>query len=284
MGSSDIAVAMSLGKNWFRVPESFSIVVTGSFARGTDAKDLILYLIGVLGADGATYKALEFSGDCVNNMSMSQRLTIANMAIEAGAKVGIFPSDSVTKSYLTGLGRDTAFQELKPDSDAVYEKTINIQADKLEPAVAQPHMVDNVVSARSLQGIKINQAFIGTCTNGRIEDLAEVAALLKNRRCASSVRLIVSPASRTVFEDAIKAGHITTIIEAGGIIVPPGCAACLGLHQGVLGDGEVCISTANRNFKGRMGNPDGLIYLASTATATASAITGHITDPREVLR
>jgi len=283
MGSSDIAVAMSLGKTWFRVPESYQISISGSYPRGVNAKDLILHLIGMIGADGATYKALEFSGDTVRKMDISQRLTIANMAIEAGAKVGIFPSDNITRAFLKKQGRETGFKELQPDADAVYEKTISIDAGKLEPMVARPHMVDQTATAKSLSGVKVNQAFIGTCTNGRLEDLAEVAKMLKQKKCHPSVRLVVSPASRDIYLQALGAGYIKTIVEAGGIMVPPGCAACLGLHQGVLGDREVCISTANRNFKGRMGNPEGQIYLASTATVTASAITGHITDPREVL-
>ena len=284
MGSSDIAVAMSLGKTWLRVPESYQITISGDFSRGVEAKDLILHLIGLFGADGATYKALEFTGETVKNMNMSQRLTIANMAIEAGAKVGIFPSDRVTKDFLKKQGRVNRFVELQPDDDAIYEKSMAIDAGKLEPMVARPHMVDNAVTAASLINIKINQAFVGTCTNGRLDDLAEAATLLKRRKCHPSVRLVVSPGSRDIMVQAIKAGFIKIIVESGGIVVPPGCAACLGLHQGVLGDGEVCISTANRNFKGRMGNPESMIYLSSTATAVASAITGYITDPREVMR
>jgi 3-isopropylmalate/(R)-2-methylmalate dehydratase large subunit len=283
MGSSDIAVAMSLGKTWFRVPESFKIEVSGKFQAGVSAKDLILYLIGDIGADGATYKALEFSGPAINEMPMYQRLTIANMAIEAGAKVGIFPSDRVTRDYLRDQGREAGYRAMTADSDAAYERTIKIDAGSLKPMVAKPHVVDNVAPAATLSDIKINQAFIGTCTNGRLEDLQEAAAMLKGKKAAAGVRLLVCPASKKIFSQAIDAGYISTIIEAGGIILPPGCAACLGLHQGVLADGEACISTANRNFKGRMGNPEGLIYLASTATATASAITGRISDPREVL-
>ena len=185
--------------------------------------------------------------------------------------------------FFRNLNLNTGQLIIGKNGNTIYERTIIIRADELEPMVAQPHMVDNTVAAKTLNKVKVHQVFIGTCTNGRLEDMAKAAKLLKNKRCAQSVRLIVSPASRSVFEDAIKAGYITTIVEAGGLIVPPGCAACLGLHQGVLGDGEVCVSTANRNFKGRMGNPEGSIYLASTATAAASAITGHITDPREVL-
>ena len=282
MGSSDIAVAMSLGKTWFRVPESFKIEVSGTFQSGIGAKDLILHLIGSIGADGATYKALEFSGPAIAEMPIYQRLTIANMAIEAGAKVGIFPSDGITRDYLRDQGREAGYRAISADADAAYERVIRIDIGSLKPMVAKPHVVDNVVPAANLSDIKINQAFIGTCTNGRLEDFREAAAMLKGKKAAAGVRVLVCPASKKIFSQAIDAGYISTIIEAGGIILPPGCAACLGLHQGVLADGEACISTANRNFKGRMGNPEGSIYLASTATATASAITGRITDPREV--
>jgi 3-isopropylmalate/(R)-2-methylmalate dehydratase large subunit len=282
MGSSDIAVAMSLGKTWFRVPESFKIEVTGQFQAGVSAKDLILYLIGSIGADGATYKALEFSGPAIDEMPMYQRLTIANMAVEAGAKVGIFPADRVTRDYLHAQGRETGYRPINPDPDAIYDRIIKINAGTIKPMIAKPHVVDNIAEAASLKRIKINQAFIGTCTNGRLEDFQEAAAMLKGKKIAGGVRLLICPASKKIFTQAIDAGYISTIIEAGGIVLPPGCAACLGLHQGVLADGEVCVSTANRNFKGRMGNPEGLIFLASTATATASAITGRITDPREV--
>ena len=282
MGSSDIAVAMSLGKTWFRVPESYRIEVNGKFQAGVSAKDLILHLIGEIGADGATYKALEFSGPAIDKMPMYQRLTIANMAIEAGAKVGIFPADKVTRDYLRTQGRETGYRAIVPDAGAIYERTIKIDAGNLHPMVAKPHVVDNVALASALGDIKIQQAFIGTCTNGRLEDLQEAARMLKGKKTAAGVRLLVCPASRKIFTQAVEAGYISTLIEAGAVILPPGCAACLGLHQGILADGEACISTANRNFKGRMGNPDGLIYLASTATAAASAITGRITDPREV--
>jgi 3-isopropylmalate/(R)-2-methylmalate dehydratase large subunit len=283
MGSSDVAVAMSLGKTWFRVPETIRIEVTGKFSKGVGAKDLILYLIGLIGADGATYKALEFTGNTVDAMPMWQRLTISNMAIEAGAKVGLFPSDRTTREYMKKQGREKEYAPVFADSDAVYERTIKVDANSLEPMVARPHTVDNTATARSLVDIKVDQVFIGTCTNGRLEDMAEAASLLKNKKIHSGVRLIVCPASRKIYTESIKAGYLQTIVEAGGIILPPGCAGCLGLHQGALGDKEVCLSTANRNFKGRMGNPEGLIYLASTATAATSALTGRITDPREAL-
>ncbi len=280
MGSSDVAVVFALGKTWFRVPESFKIHLSGRFQKAVGAKDLILHLIGTLGADGATYKALEFSGDGVSYLTIPQRLTVANMAVEAGAKVGLFPSDNVTREYLRKQGRGKNYIALYPDSDATYEQTIAIDINNLEPMVAMPHSVDNVAPAHTLAGTKIDQAFIGTCTNGRLEDIAIAAKILRGKRCHPNVRLIIAPASRKVLLDAMKAGYIETLVEAGAILVPPGCAACLGVHQGALGDNEVCLSTANRNFKGRMGNPEASIYLASPATAAASAITGEITDPR----
>ncbi len=283
MGSSDVAVALALGETWFRVPETIKIVVSGIFSEGVYAKDLILHLIGQIGADGATYKALEFGGDTVDNMSMSERLTIANMSVEAGAKVGLFPSDKITEEYLMSQRRGDDYQPVTPDADAVYEQVINIDAAELEPTVAKPHTVDNTAPARELKGTKIEQVFLGTCTNGRLEDLAVAAGMLKGKKRHPDIRLIVAPASPQVLLEAIKAGYIQTLVEAGGIILPPGCGPCLGLHQGVLADGESCLSTANRNFKGRMGNPEAFIYLSSPATAAATAIAGEITDPREVM-
>ena len=283
MGSSDIAIAFGLGKTWFRVPESIKVVVSGNFPEGVYAKDLILRLIGNIGANGATYKALEFSGDTVDSMSMSQRFTIANMAVEAGAKAGLFATDNMTKDYLMSQGRGNHYQSVFPDADATYEQTININVAELEPTISKPHTVDNIALARELMGTKIQQVFIGTCTNGRLEDLAIAANILKGKKRHPETRLIVAPASRQVLLAAIKAGYIQSLIEAGAVILPPGCGACLGLHQGVLGDGESCLSTANRNFKGRMGNPQAFIYLGSPATAAATAITGEITDPREVI-
>jgi len=281
MGSSDVAVALALGKTWFRVPESFLIELNGVFPRGVYAKDLVLYLIGQIGADGANYKALEYSGEALAQMLMPQRLTIANMAVEAGAKVGLFPGDKITQDFLVGHRRGDNYQPLYPDAEANYEQVISLNLDRLEPMLSLPHTVDNVHPVTQVKGVKIQQAFIGTCTNGRLEDLAVAAEILKGRKRHPSIRLLIAPASRQVLIQAIKKGYIQNLIEAGAIILPPGCAACLGLHQGVLGDGEVCLSTANRNFKGRMGNPEAMIYLASPATAVASAIRGEITDPRE---
>jgi 3-isopropylmalate/(R)-2-methylmalate dehydratase large subunit len=279
MGSSDIAIAMLLGKTWFRVPDSYKIIINGKLDRWVTSKDLILHLIGTIGADGATYKALEFHGDVVNEMTISQRLTMANMAVEAGAKVGIFPADSATHMFLKKHNRADSFRALQADNDARYERIIEVNVSDMKPLVAMPHSVDNIAAAANLEETKINQVFIGTCTNGRLEDLAMAAAILKKRHCHPSVRLIVAPASRSTLLEAIEAGIIDTLVSAGAVLVPPGCAACLGLHQGVLADREVCITTSNRNFKGRMGNPEAFVYLASPATAAASAVTGKITDP-----
>ncbi len=282
MGSSDVAIAMALGKNWFRVPETLRVWLTGSLSRRVMSKDLILHLIGRIGADGATYMALEFDGPGVGTMSLPERLVVSNMAVEAGAKVGLFPSDDRTREYLEAMGRGSDYRPLAADADAEYARSVDIALDELQPEVSCPHTVDNVRHAAELSGVRVQQVFLGTCTNGRVEDLEVVAGMMKGRHTASGTRLIVAPASRTILLDAIEKGFITTLVEAGALILPPGCAACLGVHQGILGDGEVCLSTANRNFKGRMGNPDGFVYLASPATAAATALRGVITDPREI--
>ena len=283
MGSSDVAVAFALGKTWFRVPESLLIEIDGTFPPGVYAKDLVLYLIGQIGADGANYRALEFGGDAVARMTMSQRLTVANMGVEAGAKVGLFPSDRITRDFLREHGRVGKYRPLSADAGANYEQVIAVNLNQLEPMVSLPHAMDNVRPVAQVKGVKIQQTFIGTCTNGRTEDLAVAAEILKGKKRHAGTRLLVAPASKQVLIQAMEKGYIQSLIGAGAIILPPGCAACLGLHQGVLGDGEVCLSTANRNFRGRMGNPEAMIYLASPATAAASAIRGEITDPREMM-
>ncbi len=286
MGSTDVAIAMALGKTWFRVPETFRIQFEGNFRDGVYPKDLVLHLIGMIGADGATYKALEYSGRTVEKLNMSGRLTIANMAVEAGAKVGLFPSDEVTGAYLQGMGRGDAFRSISPDADAEYERTIEIDVSTVEPTVSFPHTVDNTRTMnqiREMDPVKIDQVVIGTCTNGRLEDLQVAASILKGKKRDKDTRLLVAPASRSILTAALKDGTLQTLIDAGALILPPGCGPCVGVHQGVLGDGEACLTTQNRNFLGRMGNPKGFIYLASPATAAATALTGKITDPREVI-
>jgi len=279
-GSTDIGMAMYTGKIWLKVPESFKVELTGKLKDYSTGKDIILTLIGQIGVEGATYKALEFSGD-IENLSMEDRLTISNMAVECGAKTGIFPSDEITKEYLIKQGRGEKFTEIKPDKDALYEKTIKIELDKIEPVVSLPHQVENVKRVKEVEGIKINQVFIGTCTNGRLKDLRLARNILKGKK--AKTRLIIGPASKKIYKEAIKEGIISDLIESGAVIIPPGCGPCVGIHQGVLADGEKCLSTANRNFKGRMGNPNSEIILASPLTAAATAITGVITDPRKFL-
>lgn len=282
MGSTDIAVAMALGKTWMKVPSSYKVKVEGKFSKGVYAKDLILHLIGLIGADGATYKALEFTGSTIENMTMADRFTLANMAVEAGAKAGLFATDQKTKEYLKQRGREDKYRELKPDSDAEYERVIEIDVSKLEPTVSCPHTVDNTKLAKDLREVKLHQVFIGTCTNGRIEDLRIAAEILKGKTVNPDVRLIVTPASKDVFKEALDEGLISIFVDSGASIMAPGCGPCVGVHGGILGDGEVCLATQNRNFQGRMGNTLGFIYLASPAVAAYSAIKGYISNPQEL--
>lgn len=281
MGSTDVAIAMALGKTWLRVPDSFKIHVTGRFQKGVFPKDLILYIIGMIGADGADYRSLEFCGETIENMGMSGRLTLCNMAIEAGAKAGIVASDDVTLEYLKEHGRADKFRKISADEDAVYERIIEINASELPPIIAFPHTVDNTKSIKEAKGIKIHQVFLGSCTNCRIEDLRIAAEILKGKKVHPDVRLLVTPASKKVFLQASKEGLLDILVEAGAAISSPGCAVCCGIHEGILADEEVCIATSNRNFLGRMGNPKSFVYLASPATVAISAITGEITDPRD---
>lgn len=283
MGSSDVAIALALGKTWFRVPETIKVNIKGKFKKGVYAKDVILYIIGQIGADGATYKALEFAGPAVKNMSISERLTLCNMAVEAGAKTGVIASDEKTKAYLKKMGRLKYYKKIEADKEAIYEKAIDVDASKLTPLIAFPHTVDNIKPVSEAKGVKVNQVFIGTCTNGRLDDLKIAAKILKGKKVNPKTRLIITPASRDVFIQADDAGYIKTFLKAGAIVTSAGCGPCVGVHSGILGDGEVCLSTQNRNFKGRMGNPEGFIYLSSPATAAASAIAGEIVDPRRYL-
>ena len=282
MGSTDIAVGYSLAKTWLRVPDTIKVNFNGTLNEGVYAKDLIIYLIGKITSDGATYKAMEFGGKVSRDLDMDGRFTISNMAVEAGAKTGLFDADDITKKYLEGKGRGGCFKEISADPDAVYEKVIDIDCSVIEPMVSQPHTVDNALPVRDLEKVKVDQVFIGTCTNGRLSDLKIAADILKGKKVADGVRLLVVPASKDVYLAAIREGILETLIESGAAIQNPGCGPCVGVHQGILADGEVCLSTANRNFKGRMGNTDSFIYLSSPATAAWSALKGYIADPREV--
>lgn len=281
MGSTDVAAAMALGQTWLMIPQTLRIEVEGQLPPMVLAKDVILSLIGLLGAEGASYKALEFGGPVVERMGVEERLTLCNMAVEAGAKTGLCAADEVTRRFLEAQGRGRDYLPFSPDPDASYERLIEIEASHLSPQVAFPHFVDNVRSVEEAEGISIDQVFIGTCTNGRLSDLRVAARIMQGRQVHPRLRLFVGPASRRVYLAALKEGLLETFVEAGAVILPPGCGACAGVHQGILADGERCLSTQNRNFQGRMGNPQGEIFLASPATAAATALRGQITDPRE---
>jgi 3-isopropylmalate/(R)-2-methylmalate dehydratase large subunit len=283
VGSTDAAVAMALGKIWLRVPETIQVVVEGRLPIGVFAKDIILHLIGQITAAGGTYKALEFSGDTIQNLEMAGRLTIANMAVEAGAKVGLFRSDEITRSWLNCMGRSQDFKKLSPDPDATYEKTVMISAKELKPTIACPHQVDNTKTIDEIGDVKVDQVYLGTSCNGRLEDFQIAARILKGKKIHPKIRMVVTPGSRLVYLETLKDGTMETLIESGALAMAPGCGACVGLHEGVLGDGEVCLATQPRNFKGRMGSPKSFIYLGSPAVAAATAIEGKIADPRKYL-
>ena len=278
MGSTDIAVAMALGKTWLKVPQTFKIIVNGKFNKGICSKDLMLHLIGMIGADGATYKALEFCGETIDNMEMSERFTLANMAVEAGAKAGLFIADEKTKAYLKEHGREDKFRSVKPDDDAVYERIIEINAEDIKHTVSCPHTVDNTKTVDELGEVKVDQVYIGTCTNGRLEDMRVAAGILKGNKVKEGVRLLICPASKDIYLKSLDEGLIKIFVESGATILPPGCGPCVGVHAGILADDEVCLSTQNRNFQGRMGNTKGYIYLSSPYVAAYSAIRGYIAD------
>lgn len=283
VGSTDLAVILATGKNWFKVPQTYQVLFNGKLPFGVYSKDLILYLISKIGSNGATYKSVEFKGEAIEKFSLDSRFTITNMAIEFGAKCGVMEIDKRAENYLGRIGV-RKYKKVFSDKKASYEKTIEIDVSKVPPYVSCPHSVDNGVPAEELKDVKISQAFLGTCTNGRIEDLKIAAEILQRKKVNPSVKFFVAAASRRIFQEALKEGYIKILSHAGAVILPPGCGPCVGTHQGVLADGENAISTANRNFKGRMGNPKAFIYLASPATVAASAIKGKITDPRKILK
>jgi homoaconitate hydratase family protein len=282
IGRSEVAVIWATDEIWLRVPETIKIIINGKIPKGVYAKDIILYLIGRLGADGANYKAVEFAGDIVKKLSVSSRMVIANMSAEMGAKIGYFEPDEKTLKWIDKRAKD-AFKLVKSDPNANYEDILEFEISNLTPQIACPHSVDNVKSVEELEGKKFNEALIGTCTNGRIEDLEIAAKILEGRKIHPEIRALIFPASSEVLKEAVRRGFVKIFLEAGCIILNPGCGPCLGAHEGVLAPGEVALSTANRNFKGRMGSRDSEIYLASPATVAASAIGGKITDPRRYL-
>ncbi|WP_088336400.1 homoaconitase large subunit [Methanopyrus sp. KOL6] len=282
IGSTDMAAVFATGKLWFRVPETYRVEITGELQEGVYAKDVVLKVTGEIGADGATYMAIEYHGEVVREMSVSDRMCLCNMAIEMGAKTGMIPPDEKTFEYVKKRA-GTEGRPVEPDPDARYEAELTLDVSDLEPQVAKPFSPDNVVPVGEVEGIAIDQVFIGSCTNGRYEDLRVAAEVLEGEEVHDDVRLIVIPASREVYDRALKDGILEVLHESGALICPPNCGPCLGGHMGVLAEGERCVATSNRNFPGRMGHRESEVYLASPATAAASAIEGEITDPRSYL-
>jgi 3-isopropylmalate/(R)-2-methylmalate dehydratase large subunit len=281
VGSTDLAATMLTGELWFKVPQSMKFVINGKMPKWVSGKDLILNIIGRIGVDGALYKAMEFTGETISKLPMADRLSMANMAIEAGAKNGIFAPDAITTQYVEKRAK-RPYKFYCSDADAVYSDTIEIDASKLEPQVAFPHLPSNVKGVSKAGNVKIDQSLIGSCTNGRIEDLRIAAQIFKKRKAASNVRLIVVPATPFIYKQALQEGLLEIFLNAGAVISPPSCGACLGGHLGILAEGERAIATTNRNFVGRMGHPKSEVYLASPAVAAASAVLGRIASPAEL--
>jgi homoaconitate hydratase family protein len=281
IGRTEAAAVMATGEIWLRVPESMRIVVEGTMPKRVSAKDLVLRIIGDIGADGADYKSVEYAGPAIEAMSVGSRQVLCNMAAEMGAKNGYVAPDGTTRAWLAGR-TNSKYQEIYPDPDASYAQVLYYNVEELRPQVAKPHRVDNVVPVSEIAGLQIDQALIGTCTNGRLEDLQAAGDILHGKRVAPWVRLLVLPASRKILLEAIDTGIVSTLVTAGATLLNPGCGPCLGAHEGCMAPGERTISTANRNFKGRMGSREAEIYLASPATVAASAVAGVIIDPREV--
>ncbi len=281
VGSTDLGVVMATGRTWLKVPPTIKVVIQGPLRKWVGGKDLILYLLGKLGVDGAAYKALEFTGETIENLTMEQRLTMANMAVEGGAKNGIFAPDEITRAYvLQRTNRKPVWTS--SDSAAVYERVLTLNADGIEPQVAFPHSPDNVRPISAVGDIPLNQVFIGSCTNGRLEDLRQAALILRNKKIAKQTRLIVLPGSALVYKQALREGILETFLDAGAVIGPPTCGPCLGGHMGILAENERALATSNRNFMGRMGHPKSEVYLCGPALAAASAVLGRIGAPEEL--
>lgn len=282
VGSTDMGAAMATGDTWFKVPSTIKVELIGTLPKWVCGKDVILTLIGMIGVDGARYQALEFAGEGVKSLTMTDRLTISNMAIEAGAKNGIFPVDEITMEYITG--RVTKLYEIvEADADAEYASVVTIDLSSLKPVVALPHLPENVKNVEDVGEIKIDQVVIGSCTNGRIEDLEQAAEVLKGKKVHADVRAIIIPGSQHVYMEAMKRGYIEIFIEANAIVSTPTCGPCLGGYMGILAAGERAVSTTNRNFRGRMGHVDSEVYLAGPSVAAASAVAGRIAEPKEVM-
>ena len=281
MGATDVAIAMKLRKTWLRVPESIRMNIEGRLPRGVFAKDLILKTLSILGTDGATYKSLEFDGPAIDELEVYGRLTLTNMTVEAGAKTGLVKSDARTKQYLKEFGREHQWKEIHADDNASYESEIAINASELQPQIAFPGSPSNVKPVSEAKDVKVNEVFIGSCTNTRIEDMRIVAQIFRKKQKAKNLKLIVTPSSRNLYLKLMEEGILETLLQAGAVITPPGCGVCYGAVGGIPADNEVIFSTSNRNFPGRTGNPKAQTYLGSPATAAATAITGIITDPRE---
>lgn len=281
IGRSEMAVIFATGKIWFRIPESMKITLTGQLPRGIASKDIILHLIGDIGADGASYKSVEFCGDPIAQLSVDGRMTIANMSIEMGAKNGFMEADTKTLEWLKPRAQ-SRFKVIKADPSAVYESELTYDISRLEPQVACPHAVDNVKSVSQVAGTTIHQAFLGSCVNGRLEDISIAAQVIEGKKVHPDVRLLVFPASMTIYREALAKGYFNILLDAGAIVMNPGCGPCLGAHEGTLAPGEACISSSNRNFRGRMGSRDAKIYLGSPATVAAAAVAGEIVDFREL--
>jgi 3-isopropylmalate/(R)-2-methylmalate dehydratase large subunit len=284
IGATEMASVWTLGNILnVEVPGTIKVTVDGRLPQHIFAKDVILHLIGQLTAEGANYKVIEFHGSVIRDMATSGRLTLCNMTVEAGATAGLVPPDAETRDYLrVEAGVQEEIETFEPDADAVYDRTIAIDATRLEPQIACPHAVDNVKPVSAVAGKRVHQIVVGSCTNGRLDDIATAAEILRGKHVHEGTRLLIFPASWRIYSDAMRLGYLSTLVDAGAVVMNPGCGPCLGVHQGALGDGETALATTNRNFKGRMGNPTAEVFLCSTAVAAASAVTGQITDPREV--